>query len=224
MAVRKYLGTITDGLLVIAAFVVVILLLRREVIGRSHTTASVPPQHAQDWQRFLADGHLIGSVSASVKLVVFADFQCPACAYMHIRVRRLLTEYADKVAVVYRHFPLSIHPTALMAALAAECAADQGKFESFSDVLFVDQQWIGVSDWEDFARAAEVRDLAEFDRCMRERDFADRVRADMAAARELGVVATPTVLVDGVLLSGVTGAELEERVRKAVDSHNDAGR
>lgn len=218
MSGGKLAARLTDVVLVVAALVVVILVVRREVIGRAHVTGIAPPRYVENWQRFFDEGHRMGSASALVKVVEFGDFPCPACAHMHAQVRRLLREYPEELAVVYRHVPLPIHPAAVMAALAAECAADQGMFESFSDVLFAEQQWIGVRDWEDFAKEAGVGDSAEFERCVRDKDFVDRVRTDLKVARELGIVATPTFLVDGVLVSGLSSAQLKERVREAVET------
>lgn len=224
VAWKNFVAKLTDVVLVIAALVVVTVLVRREVIERSQSRVSAAPRSVENWQRFVADGHLIGAASARVKVVAFSDFQCGACAYMHDQVREMLSEYATQMAVVYRHLPLPIHPAAVTAALAAECAADQGKFEPFSAALFRDQHLIGVNSWEDFARLAEVPDLPQFDRCVRERKFIDRIKGDIAMARELDVHATPTFLVDGALLSGPTGAQLKERVRKAIDGHKVASR
>lgn len=178
---------------------------------------SVTSRPIENWEAFLVDGRVIGNPSARVKLVEFGDFQCPACAYMHATLRQLLDEYPDHVAVVYRHYPLSIHPYAVAAALASECAAAQGRFESYTDALFADQQWIGLTGWERFARTAGVPDSAEFGRCMSERDFIDRVERDIAMARELDLVAVPSVLLDGELLSGVAGADLKARIQSAIE-------
>ena len=84
-----------------------------------------------------------GKTGASVTIIEFSDFQCPFCARAHPTVKKVFADYGDKVALVYKHFPLvSIHPRAQKTAEAAECAKDQGKFWEFHDQLFDNQ-----TDW-----------------------------------------------------------------------------
>lgn len=84
-----------------------------------------------------------GNPEATVTLVEYADFQCPACAAYHDVVKDVLAEYGDQIQFVYRHFPLvSIHPNAIPAAKAAEAAGMQGKFWEMQDLLYTNQ-----SDW-----------------------------------------------------------------------------
>lgn len=84
-----------------------------------------------------------GKMGAPVTIVEYSDFQCPYCSRVHPTVKQIMKEYGDKVVLVYKHFPLiSIHPRAQIAAEAAECAKDQGKFWEFHDQLFDHQ-----ADW-----------------------------------------------------------------------------
>lgn len=84
-----------------------------------------------------------GADNAPVTIVEFSDFQCPFCSRALPTVKQVLNEYKDKVKFVYKHMPLvSIHPRAHVAAQAAECAKDQGKFWEFHDQLFEKQ-----TDW-----------------------------------------------------------------------------
>lgn len=88
-----------------------------------------------------------GNQSAAVTIVEYSDFQCPYCSRALPTVNQLLTEYGDKVKLVYKHFPLEqIHPNARLAAVAAECAKDQGKFWEMHDKLFEKQtEWSSLS-------------------------------------------------------------------------------
>lgn len=84
-----------------------------------------------------------GKTGASVTVIEFSDFQCPFCTRVSPTVKKVLSDYGDKITFVYKHFPLvSIHPRAHIAAQAAECAKDQGKFWEFHDQLFDNQ-----TDW-----------------------------------------------------------------------------
>ncbi len=84
-----------------------------------------------------------GPENAPITIVEFSDFQCPFCSRAHPTVKQVMSEYKDKVRLVYKHLPLvSLHPRAQKTAEAAECAKDQGKFWEFHDILFEKQ-----ADW-----------------------------------------------------------------------------
>lgn len=77
-----------------------------------------------------------GSRTAPVIIVEFADFECPFCARAYDTVNQIKSEYGDKVAIAYKHLPLSFHPNAEPAARASVCADKQGKFWEYHDKLF----------------------------------------------------------------------------------------
>ena len=80
-----------------------------------------------------------GNRSAPVVLVEYSDFQCPACAASAPLVKQLTEEFGNKIAFVYRHFPLPQHKNAYPAAQAAEAAGKQGKFWEMADLIFANQ-------------------------------------------------------------------------------------
>lgn len=159
-------------------------------------------------------GVTMGSGNAPVKLIAFVDFQCPFCASLHSELKALRKLYPDKVAVIFVHFPLAMHELAEPAARAAECAAEQGKFELMQDHLFEQQKSIGVISWKEFARSAGVGDLSAFDVCMG-RPTPDRVRAGLEIGRgPFDVKGTPTIVINGWKLSKPPApGELEEIVQ-----------
>ena len=79
------------------------------------------------------DDIVTGSANAKVTIVEFSDFECPYCQVFHKDVRQVAATYGDQVRVVYKHLPLSIHVQAENAALAAQCAHAQGKFDLYAD-------------------------------------------------------------------------------------------
>lgn len=84
--------------------------------------------------------HIRGNKKAKVVVIEYSDFQCPFCQRVHPTYKQILETYGDDVMWVYRHFPLSFHPKAMPAALASECAYEQGgndAFWKFADELFV---------------------------------------------------------------------------------------
>ncbi len=84
-----------------------------------------------DLDPITAADHYYGNKDAQVVIVEYADLECPYCAVVHPTIQQILKEYDGKVAWVFRHFPLNIHPNAHIKAVAAECAYAQGGDEAF---------------------------------------------------------------------------------------------
>lgn len=171
----------------------------------------------REWRKYAVRGPRIGVSNAPVTIVEFSDFQCPACASLATTIRNVRDRMKDTVAIVYRHYPLSIaHPFATAAAMASECASDQGRFEAVHDYLFRNQKAIGTVSWDSVAVAVAIPDQREFRSCVKRELAADRIVRDTIAASELGVAATPTFLVNDQLIVGAISEEtLETFIRQA---------
>lgn len=157
-----------------------------------------------NWDAVATIGRVLGPQDAKIRIVEFADFQCPFCARAAQQLKEIRERYPGQVAIEYRHFPLElIHPYAVTAALAAECAGAQGRFEAYHDMLYERQASIGTTGWTDMAEAAGVPDLRVFERCIEEAQFRDRVEQDATAGASVGVYGTPTFIFDGKLIAGV---------------------
>lgn len=149
-----------------------------------------------------------GNPNAAVTLMEFSDFECPACRAAHaIILKPLLQKYGDRVAFVYKQFPLlTIHELALPLAEASECAADQGKFWEFADMAFERQlemdktgQKVQRSNIETWARDMSL-DPDLFRRCTTSNIKKNAVMAEFDEGRKLGVNGTPTFFVNSVLV------------------------
>jgi len=117
-------------------------------------------------------------------------------------MREVLEKYGDKVRLVFRDFPLvQIHPQALSAALAAECAHEQGKFWEYHDLLFANQAQLDEASLKDYAAQAGL-DAAPFEECLTSQKYLEEVRADYTDGSSYGVQGTPAFFVNGVLISG----------------------
>lgn len=83
-----------------------------------------------------SDDHKKGAINGQITMMEFSDFECPFCARFFPTVEQVKANYANDVTIVYKHFPLSFHQMAKPAAVAAECANEQGKFWQMHDKLF----------------------------------------------------------------------------------------
>lgn len=165
-----------------------------------------------EWAAYASSGHRLGPEQASTTIIEFADYECPACRDFQPVLDELIARFPDDLAVVYRHFPLSYHRNAYEAARAAECAADQGKFAQYHELLMSEGDWLGDAFLE-FASEVEVVDPVAFTACVGRRDPVDAIEADLEAAKEIGIPGTPGIIVNGTLLGTMpTVADLEKIV------------
>lgn len=195
--------------LVVCAVVVTGLVVRRSLRSpRSGPAATSSVRLAElrlgtveKWRQYAKGGHRMGSREAPVTVVEFGDFQCPHCRTLARSLDSLRRMFPERVAVVYRHYPLPGHDAALSAARASECAGDQGAFRAFYRVVYRRQASLGTVPMTEYADAAGV-DLAAFEACMASGAPDRAIRRDTLAARRLGISATPTMLVNGTLVEG----------------------
>lgn len=155
----------------------------------------------------------LGDPNAPITIIEYSDYQCPFCArFVHETKQLIEQNYIEtgKVYFVYRDFPLTdIHPGALLAAHAANCAAQQDSFWPMHDRLFsgiANQEW-GAGQREDFLmflRYAQKLDLDidKFETCVRTNEQSSLIQADYADAVKHGVRSTPSFLVNGELIVG----------------------
>jgi len=175
-----------------------------------------------------ADGPAKGPADAPITIVEFSDFQCPFCSRVTPTLEQVTENYGDKVRLVFRQFPLGMHPNAPKAAEASLCAQEQGKFWEMHDAMFGDQNALGVPQLK--ATAAKLGlDGEQFDQCLDSGKYEDAVAADMKAGAEAGVTGTPAMFINGQMVSGavpydqlsaVIDAELQ---RKGIETGGSSG-
>lgn len=148
------------------------------------------------------DDPSLGSRSATVTIVEFADFECPYSEESSFVVRELALQYPDDVRFIYRDFPLTdIHPIAQKAAEAGECAQDQGKFWEYHDKLYQNQSSLTQDRLVEFATELNMNAF-QFETCLDSGRYADEVIEDYQAGVEAGVRGTPTFFINGNRIPG----------------------
>lgn len=161
--------------------------------------------------------HLRGDPDAPVSIVVYADFQCPACATEHQTMSQIWPRISDQAHLIFRHFPISTtHPHAWTASLYAEAAAQQGRFWEMHDTLFATQGiWSGMPAVEEEFNSYALELNMDLDQLLADVEsdaVIDKVRADQRGGNSAGVRGTPAVFVNGRFL----GSPSRQRILDAV--------
>lgn len=161
-----------------------------------------------------------GPADAAVTIVEFSEYQCPFCARVTPTLKALEQKYAGKIRLVFKDFPLQNHAQAPKAAEAAHCAGDQGKYWELHDRLFANQQLLQVPELKKHAAAIGLEQAA-FDQCLDSGKHTANVQADFELGTQMGVGSTPTLYINGRLVTGAQPLPVfesiidEELARKA---------
>jgi len=182
--------------------------------------------------------HLRGAANARITLEEFGDYQCPPCSFLAATLLKVEHDYKESVRVVFRQFPLAMHPHAMTAASAAEAAGLQGRFWEMHDLLYQNSMVWGKEPARPFIRvlppgpnatpidsAAGVRavftdyatrlglDVQRFNRDMEGAEVKARIKLDQERAASIGVDRTPFLFIDGVQ---IPFAKLDEKELRGV--------
>lgn len=149
-------------------------------------------------------GHIKGSKDAKVAIIEFSDFQCPYCGrFAKETLPQLKRDFIDAgvVQFIYRDNPLeSIHPFALKASAAAECAGQQGKYWEMHDAIYSQQGELAETILFDHTKALRL-DSATFSKCL-DGGAVARIKEDQAEASRLGLQSTPIFLIGRIESNG----------------------
>ncbi len=158
----------------------------------------------QKYKDDIGNGAMEGSKNAKIVVVEFSDFQCPFCEKFYSEAYKdLKKKYIDtgKVLFVYRNLPLPFHSHSTDAALAAECAKEQGKFWEYHNKLFDNQNALEKDDLKKYAKDIGL-DTEKFNSCFDNKKYKDEVNKDLEYAQKMGLSGTPSFLINGVPLVG----------------------
>jgi len=143
-----------------------------------------------------------GNPDAQITIVEFSDFRCPYCLQAYMTVRNLLTKYEGKVKLAYRDMPLlGAQSGAQGSAGASRCAAEQGKFWEYHDLLFENQDYFGAEAYREYAESVGL-DMAQFTACMESGKFEAQIQEDFQEGLRLGITGTPAFFINGIFVNG----------------------
>jgi protein-disulfide isomerase len=163
----------------------------------------------------------LGSEKAPVQIIEYADYECPYCQKVSPDLLKIKEQFGDQVSLVYKDFPLPMHPNAARAAEGARCAGVQGKFWEFHDFLFATKK-LKEDDMKAEARALKL-DTDKFDQCLDKQEQFESLKKDAQDAQRLGLSGTPSFFINGHFMSGAIGyAKLRETVLQQLAAKNAA--
>lgn len=158
--------------------------------------AVFPDVSAADWSE--------GPENATLTIIEYSDFQCPACAAFYTELKTLMAKYPDDVRLVFRNFPLvSLHSNATLAAQAAEAAGRQGKFwDMYNDLFSKQSDWSAMTtaDFTNWLKAEAQTlglDTAKFATDLTSEAVVSKVKSDIDYGTQIGLNSTPTILLNG---------------------------
>lgn len=145
--------------------------------------------------------------STKVTIVEFADFSCPACALSNEILNSITKDYAGKVNIVFRHFPLPNHINSKIAAEAVEAAGEQGKYLEMQDKLYKNQsEWSNIDNplakFLGYAKELNL-DINKFEDSVKNNSFASKIERDKNDGNSLGINSTPTFFINGKKQLGI---------------------
>ena len=152
-----------------------------------------------------------GPADAKVTMVEFGDFQCPYCRQWYLDVYdKLRANYENKIRFIFRDFPLSMHANAQPAAVAANCAGEQGRYWEYFRLLYGSAS-LGSAIYQTYAQAVGL-DLPKFNSCIKSDRFDKEVLIDLHDGERIGVSGVPAFFINGRLISGLQPYETFQQV------------
>jgi protein-disulfide isomerase len=172
------------------------------------------------------DDSIKGDPNAPVTIIEFSEFQCPFCKkYVDEAYLKIIEEYVDagKVRYVFRDFPLGFHDQAKPAAMASECAHEQGKYWEYHDLLFENQVDLSIENYKKWAVDLGL-DTGQFNDCLDTEKYAEEVDNDLADGQSYGVSGTPAFFINGKMISGAQPyAVFEQAIEEALEGAEEPG-
>jgi protein-disulfide isomerase len=154
----------------------------------------------------------MGSNDPIMTIVEFSDFNCPYCAIIHPIIKEFVLEYPEKVKVIFRDFPLSGN----QAAMAANCAFEQGRFWEMHDKLFANQKNLSETIIKQIADEMRL-EMDSFNNCYDNQKYEQNIQKDLAVGIKAGVEGTPTLFINGQRFPGVMPEDVLKQILYAIE-------
>lgn len=206
----------TKWIVVVAAAVLFLAFFGYSIFA---SKAAHDKQTAAPAIKFANTGWATGNIQSKTTVTEFGDFECSACRAFEPTFDQARKDYGSKVKFVFKHFPLkSVHPNAMIGAVAAEAAGKQGKFWEYHDTLYANQDnWAQQSDPTDqlvsYAKKLNL-DVSQFTTDLKSHDFDKIINDQEDEGIKDGVNGTPTVYINGKYLGFPDYTTLKQAIDK----------
>lgn len=196
-----------------AATIVTLVSAVRRRLPQDETSQGPTIRSIPGWEDYIG-GHLVpmGRPNARAVIVEFGDFECPFCVRFAHVLDTVAARVPGGVRLYFRHYPIQKHAYAHAAAIASECAAQQGRFDDFYHLAYKSGKSLSLV-LE--AEPERLPDSRAFRACIRSPASRRRIAEDSLAAVRLGVTGTPGVLVGNTFIAGTPSAELLDSIIRA---------
>lgn len=187
-----------EGVTTLLLVVVALTMLGFYLSDRSQIREAPSDVVVEGWEEYNKSGIRLGPEHAPIVITEFMDFTCPYCRQLAPVTDSLHRSFPNEVAVVFQHFPLRSRPFSMELAMAAECAFEQDHFWVMYRVIYSRPRIRSHDDVYELGRAAELPDMDAFSECLaRPEEFFHRILDGREIGREVGVVGTPAVWLNG---------------------------
>ena len=163
-----------------------------------------------------------GPADAPVAIVVFDDFECPYCAKAVPLLKEITDKYPDKVKLVFKNFPLSIHRNSRTAALTALAANRQGKFWELHDLLYANFNRLNPQKIDELAQQAGVN-MEQLKKDRQDPALAKLIERDVREGTDIGVRGTPSIYVNGRQLEDRSIGAFSQLIEEELAKHPASG-
>jgi protein-disulfide isomerase len=194
------------------------------VVDQKRPTSPTPPPSrpnvgAEVYKVAVGNAPVRGGAAPKVTIIAFSEFQCPYCGRVKPTLDQIEKTYGKDVQISFKHFPLSFHPNAMPAAIAAEAAKDQGKFWEMHDKLFANQTALDRPSLEKYAQEIGL-DMGKFKAALDSNKGKDQIEANMKEGTQFGVRGTPGFFINGRFFRGAQPfdnfkAVIDDEIKKA---------
>lgn len=186
-----------NKILIPTAIIVAGLLIALAIVFQPKLSTNPTPNGEVTIRPIDKGDHLVGNIDAPIVIVEYSDTECPYCKEFHKTMNDLVKKFPNDVAWVYRHFPIQqLHSKAMKEAMALECAADQGGNEKFWEYTNMIYETTPSNNKLPDSALAEIAqkiglNVTEFNTCVEEERFKEKIEQDIEDARNAGATGTP---------------------------------
>lgn len=219
MIKSNFFQNLVTGCLLLCAAAVAVATVHREFFT-PEPVAGMTGQHVDNWRELAAERKpSVGDSSATLTVLDFSDFECPYCRALEGKLDKLVAANPGKVRIVRYELPLiQAHPHAYEAALASKCAKAQGVERPFEEAVYSQNEHLGQVNWQAIAKSSHVPNSERFMECLNSKVLKPQVDEDLRISQQLGFQSTPTLVLNGDVISG---DQPEESLRRLFSRYLD---